>query len=694
MLKSYPGMCTIDFKNGEDRISKLEISCVVLAWTLGILVFFRGSVFSGFEFISGDIGDARLIIVIHEHWFRVIQGLNTFSSPMFFYPSPSVMGYTDCFFLFQIFYIPFRFLGFDQFQAFQFTLIGLTFFGFSSFYLLSRWYLNGSPLLSAFGAIIFTFSNMNFIKNNHPQLLTICFVPLVLLFLIESLTNKNSSKSWAFVLGASSGILSALIFFTSFYTGWFFILAGMLFLLAYIVFNRKHLPKGANIVAVLWAFPTSFILGLIPFVVTYLPALREGRRRTFANAIDFAGHPTDWINVGAGNWVWEPLIKALPGYPVERLANGESSLAVTPTVVLVLVAGAFFTLIERHRNGKSGAVWPGIILSCAAVFVVQSLIIVKVGNYSLWWAVWKFVPGGSAIRVPMRLQLMTSLTTVIGVVLVLSQWRASNFFGTGRWAQTAIFVGLTGVMVTEQINLSPNAHVSRSEELARLDAIPAYDKQCKVFYALYSANRLRPVWALQIDAMLIAQKIGIPTVNGYSGWDPQGWGLADIHQPGYVVEVEKWLERYGLTDEACTLDLATYKWSSHTDRHITPGPAPSVDLLRKLHLAIADIYWTRDQILMVVEIANKSDQTAHGFTDNPLRLSWRMPQRSASAEDGWVPRIDMPSDIAPGVSIRVAVALPIDAKGERLELSLVVEGLYWAHGLGVAPLRVSLNAQN
>lgn len=694
MLQSYPGVSTIDFIIGKYRLSISEITYGVLAWALGVLVFFREPVFSGLEFISGDVGDARLIIVIHEHWFRVIQGLNIFSSPVFFYPSPGVMGYTDCFFLFQIFYIPFRFLGFDQFQAFQLTLIGLTIVGFWSFYLLSRWYLKALPLISTFGAIIFTFSNMNFIKSNHPQLLAICFVPLVLLFLIESLINKNESKNRAIVLGATSGLLSAFIFFTSFYVGWFFILAGALFLLAHVVFDRRHLTECANIIAVLWTFPTSFMLGLIPFIVTYLPALREGRRRTFANAIDFAGHPTDWINVGAGNWLWEPLIRGLPGYPVEKLANGESSLAVTPTVVLVLVVGALFTLIQRYRNGNSGTVWPGIILSCAAVFIVQSLIIVKVGNYSLWWAVWKFVPGGSAIRVPMRLQLMTSLTTVIGVVLILSQWRASTFFGTGRWFRAAIFAGLIGVMVTEQINLSPNAHVSRSEELARLDAIPVPNEQCKVIYALYSSGHLRPAWALQIDAMLIAQKIGIPTINGYSGWDPQEWGLADIHQPGYFVEVEKWLERHGLTDEACALDLATYTWSSHANRHIKPVPAPSVDLLRKLHLAIADIHWTQDQIMVVVEIANRSDQTAHSFADNPLRLSWRMPQGTASAEDGWVPRIDMPSDIAPGASIRVPVALPIDAKGKRLELSMVVEGLYWSHGLGVAPLRVSLDAQN
>src|SRR4051812_28688669 len=86
-----------------------------LAWALGAAIFFRQQIGSRLDSISGDIGDARLIIYINEHWFRVFSGLADFRSPSQFYPLQGTLGYSDAFFLYQIFYSPLRFLGFDGF---------------------------------------------------------------------------------------------------------------------------------------------------------------------------------------------------------------------------------------------------------------------------------------------------------------------------------------------------------------------------------------------------------------------------------------------------------------------------------------------------------------------------------------------------------------------------------------------------
>ena len=43
-------------------------------WMVGAIIFFRRSFASGFDGLSGDNGDWRLISVLHEHLFRAMRG--------------------------------------------------------------------------------------------------------------------------------------------------------------------------------------------------------------------------------------------------------------------------------------------------------------------------------------------------------------------------------------------------------------------------------------------------------------------------------------------------------------------------------------------------------------------------------------------------------------------------------------------
>ena len=117
---------------------------------------------------------------------------------------------------------------------------------------------------------------------------------------------------------------------------------------------------------------------------------------------------------------------------------------------------------------------------------------------------------------------------------------------------------LPGVVAVEQINVTDNfRELDRGEQVAMLDAVPPAPDDCTAFWVLPATGR-NPDHA-SIDAMLIAQRIGIPTVNGYSGWTPDGWNL----QPGsdaYQVELSRWLDRSGLSQTTCTYDLARHAW--------------------------------------------------------------------------------------------------------------------------------------
>ena len=63
------------------------------------------------------------------------------------------------------------------------------------------------------------------------------------------------------------------------------------------------------------------------------------------------------------------------------------------------------------------------------------------------------------------------------------------------------------------------------------------------------------MWSLYgIDAMFIALKYGVPTLNGYSAWGPTDWGLANPQEAGYAASVRAWIDRYHLQN-VCALDI-------------------------------------------------------------------------------------------------------------------------------------------
>jgi hypothetical protein len=62
--------------------------------------------------------------------------------------------------------------------------------------------------------------------------------------------------------------------------------------------------------------------------------------------------------------------------------------------------------------------------------------------------------------------------------------------------------------------------------------------------------------------MLFAEIRGIPTVNGYSSWFPDGWALDDPSSPGYTAAVRDWASRNGVALGLCGLDPRAGRWTA------------------------------------------------------------------------------------------------------------------------------------
>jgi hypothetical protein len=63
------------------------------------------------------------------------------------------------------------------------------------------------------------------------------------------------------------------------------------------------------------------------------------------------------------------------------------------------------------------------------------------------------------------------------------------------------------------------------------------------------------MWSLYgVDAMFISLAHSIPTLNGYSAWEPAGWQLANPQEPTYLAAVDRWIEQNSLRN-VCMLDI-------------------------------------------------------------------------------------------------------------------------------------------
>jgi hypothetical protein len=61
--------------------------------------------------------------------------------------------------------------------------------------------------------------------------------------------------------------------------------------------------------------------------------------------------------------------------------------------------------------------------------------------------------------------------------------------------------------------------------------------------------------------MLLAEIRGIPTVNGYSSWFPDGWALEDPASPDYAAAVRGWADRNGIAEGLCGLEPRAGRWT-------------------------------------------------------------------------------------------------------------------------------------
>ena len=535
-----------------------EWLAVMGTWCVGAFVFFHQVLSSGFERLTGDPGDARLITLLHEHWLEVLRGNQSWRSPNFFHPLTNTLGLSDTFVLDEVLYAPLRLIGLDRYLATQWMLILMSLIGFVGCYRVCSHLIGVQRGAAIACAYVFTFANNLAIHAGHLQLFSVYWVPLIILVgaRMFNASTRRSQSSWA----ALTGLLLGLLVYSTFYIGWFTLLAATMFTLRMTVHLRTRLPeRPVRTLAIrCWrpiaAGAAGVTVVMVPFAFTYLPTLDRTGGRSFNEVAALSPTIAELFNVGDKNVVWGPLLTWLSG-DAARLRNVETSTAITPLLFAAIVVCA--ALIARRCKGDTSVRTAAArsLLTVALIFIVLP---VRISNFSLWRAVWMFVPGARALRAIDRIQIVTGLLAVLAIATSAVVLGSGERGPTHRTPRLLLVAGL--LLAFEQWNVGHHAQVHHRAEVALIRDAPKPPTTCHSFVILPTEPTSDVV--RNIDAMIIAQTWRLPTANGYSGGTPAFWDLAPSAE-NYVDRVRRWSRYHSLTD-VCAYDPAAHSWATGT----------------------------------------------------------------------------------------------------------------------------------
>jgi hypothetical protein len=246
------------------------------------------------------------------------------------------------------------------------------------------------------------------------------------------------------------------------------------------------------------------------------------------------------------------------------LGGGEQSIALTPGLQILVIVSLLIGLRTRYWNSDNrNELTRAVIIAGAAVYVALFLVTIKIHEQSVFLVFFKLVPGAGAIRAGYRAMVVANYFAIISVALAIGRISvmSSRYSAADLKVKStrAAVVALMALGVVEQINLTQGSMVSRAFERAHFDNVSAAPTDCRSFYIASEPGQ--PPSIVQIDAMLVAQRVGIPTINGYSGNFPPGWEFYDSGDVNYERNARAWAAHRGIDAGLCRFDMANGKFA-------------------------------------------------------------------------------------------------------------------------------------
>ena len=488
---------------------------LALVGALGLWCAHNPMLRSAFAQIQWNVGDTRLVNYILEHSWQWLIGTPAHASywdaPMF-YPVKNVSAWTEvCLGAAPVYWV-FRALGAQDDTAMQWWMLAVSLLNFLAAALWLGKMFAARPWAAAVGAYFFAFGSPRVNQIGHQQLLPHFWTPLAFYALLRALEEDPPGESrWLPKRGwwlTAAAVCVALQLYAGFYLGWFLALVATLALPMSLVSKQLR----ANLWRLLSRRTVGALVGaalsgalLWPMMKHYSQAGKELGMRSLDETLMMVPRITSWLYYGADNWTWG---KWLPDRLLELPLEHEHRIGLGVVTLLLTVVGWW---LGRKR--------PMVVLAAVVALDLTALAMMYGATLTPWRFVYQYFPAGQAIRSVSRIAIMAQIPVAMSLTLVMNEvltWPR-------RWVASAVVL----FAMIEQGQTSPSYDKLRSR--AHVEAIVSAVKAREGCEAFFFSPLLGPdkEYGYQTDALLAQARLGMPTVNGYSGHLPPGWFLVD-----------------------------------------------------------------------------------------------------------------------------------------------------------------------
>ena len=491
--------------------------------------------------LIGEPFDSRLMIVLHEHWWRWFNGLTELRDTEFFYPYDKAFGFSDVFLVQGFIYSAFRLLGLGLANSWSSTTLLLIILGNAGWVLISNKFFQSKIIRILF--LLAMISSMSFVSyfTFNPNIVGYSFLSWFFILYLSITNEKNLEKKGSKV---ALFIVFFLIYALSCWYGAFFL--GLVLFLRFIVhiftliitgsgFDAKRSVQKIYSRKLLKFIPLQiFFIWLFYFIyVTVADQPDRPNADLFRNApkINLLANGSNPLNTNSIVPIFDKIYQQ---FGLDKTDEYTIGLGILVPILGIIIS---IYLLVKNRLSKT-SLWV-ITFSLAYLFFIN-----LVNNYSLHRVFFENVPGFNSIRFPGRYTILLGYALIFITFLFFDKLLNST---KNKLLSICIFV-LSILLVLEQ---QKTTYAGWSKELLfnkdLMSQKEEIKKKCDYFYYDFPGGW----WFDQIEAITFSSQIGVPTVNGYSGAFPVGYPTESFTSNDEPLKIFEWISKIDPQKRGC-----------------------------------------------------------------------------------------------------------------------------------------------
>jgi len=496
--------------------------------------------------LVGEPFDTRLIVIIHEHWFKFLTGSNSFLDIKFFFPYEKSLAFSDTFLLTGLTHSVFRLLNFDIVDAWNLTQILWTAIGLLGWLLLGRKFIKNKILIISFPLLIGTTFAFKAYLNERPNVITYLFISWIFLFIVNFF-KENQNKNFNSLNLGSALISFPLLVLTSWYPGFFVIIFVVCLFIILVLFSSKFRKKLFFSLSQL----NYFVMMPFVFIAIFLSALWAYIYLPILRSVAESGRSLDEVIMTSPTvgqvFSTNALNGALLNFGVEQeyILGDQAQIGFSILILSIL----FFLLLPIlvFQKIAIGDLRYQILLATLGIVALFEVVIVKfVNDRSFFMTLWENFAFVRSIRNPVRWHVFATFFIIVCIIFILDD----IVFKQTKLKNVLPLVIVTLILI-DQYRIAPGLWVKEEfidkELLSYTDSIGPCDA-----YVLDRPNFA--YWRDVINSIALTTLLNKPTVNGYSGGFPENYPGISWYSEGDLNALGNWISDYPELEKICLLD--------------------------------------------------------------------------------------------------------------------------------------------